>query len=308
MEHVLEEAIDSYNSVFMWYNSQGGGNCRICGQDFTLKCMMLDSIQIAGCYIGEIIKESEKFKNREDAIVWKYIKKDDKYTFYPMIDCRKLGGDIGDLEDDMREEGINVCGLKKPENTYSALIDDVHIYQTCQKVRCRQFVFSPTFIVDMWVYMNSTGRKLEVLQDMSKIFCAGSMAVTHKFLSDMLQRMKCNPVLGEKRELSEAVHAFVKEIEEMVEAIRYITRTDSAKSSRKEADILNSLEKVCIQFNNAYKKKNGSRAFYGEPVLEFDKKLADYTRQADVWDRDKMVRGNTVEKYLAAIKTEAGLP
>ena len=81
-----------------------------------------------------------------------------------------------------------------------------------------------------------------------------------------------------------------------------------AKSSRKEADILNSLEKVCIQFNNAYKKKNGSRAFYGEPVLEFDKKLADYTRQADVWDRDKMVRGNTVEKYLAAIKTEAGLP
>lgn len=37
-------------------------------------------------------------------------------------------------------------------------------------------------------------------------------------------------------------------------------------------------------------------------------KLADYTRQADVWDRDKMVRGNTVKKYLAAIKTEAGLP
>ena len=31
MEHVLEEAIDSYNSVFMWYNSQGGENCRICG-------------------------------------------------------------------------------------------------------------------------------------------------------------------------------------------------------------------------------------------------------------------------------------
>lgn len=307
MEHFLEEAIDSYNCCFVWYEGRMGEPCKLCSQGYTLDCMMLDSIQISGCYIEEIMRGAEEFVNKEEAICWNYVKKEDAYFFYPLVDYEKLAGHGRDLEKLMLEEGIEACRFPKKKNTYLEAADAFMIFQTCQKNRRSGFVFSPALIVDLWFYMNSSCRSLEQLQDISKIFCAGSLAVTHRFLENMLEHIKADADREERKRLYEAASAFVDAVERMAQALSIVLQDGDDRGCLREADFLRELGRTGVRFSNAYRKRHQSLSGGRENALDFSSKAAWYLKPARMWSREKKVKGRTIEGYLAKMRKAAGI-
>lgn len=305
MNNVLENAIDSYNAVFLWGTGQGDDKCSICDVNYTLKCKMLDSIQLTDGYIGGFIESLDNV-NYENRIWWKYVKTEkEEYFFYPELTGVSGDKEVASIADMMKELRISRCPEPQKENTYMEQITSAVLFQTGKKEPLANSKFSPSLIVDMWFYINQNERRIEFLQNINKILCASNLALMHKFLQDMLEVMQSGRLtLEDKKELYKAVRAFVDSTETMARELACLPKGQSGENVGAEAKVLQEMQKMAVHLNNAYNKQMKNLYTISSHKKRFALKIENYIMHAQIWTRDKKMRGHTIYTYLENMEKE----